>query len=219
LVEIIRQFLNEEMMAFEFDDIIFNIFDKSDDPVVIYTVNQLWHFYDDCKDHKVALNKGAWDYINRLILLLESDGQIIIDNSRRWRFTQLLAFLGLLFFCVCIAVSGFGEHLLIVTVPLGVLSFVITWIRDKSEPVLSKNELALIPFKSRSEILALRRKLPDFEKVKYSCTLKNNPIRSPFFEKFLNCYWRVVWLMLSPLALLYQSFPSKNEVAHIIMPA
>lgn len=215
LVETIKQFLNEEMMAFDFRDAICNIYSKSKDPAILYAIDTLWYFYDDSKDHKVALEKVQWDFINRLMLLLKSDARITIDKNSKWHFTQLVAAVSLLLFCLCTAVLGFGEHLFIVAIPFGIISFVIAKIRNKSKPELSKNELALTPFKSRSEILTLRRKLPYFKKMKYSSTIENRPFRSDFYMKFLNFYWRIIWLMLSPLVLIYQSFPDKNEVIHI----
>jgi hypothetical protein len=219
LIEAIKQFLNEEIMAFEFADKTFGVRGDSDDSVILYVVDELWHFYDDCKDHKVALAKVEWDYINRLMLLLESDAQITVEKSTKWRFSQLFAVVGLFFFCLCVALSGFGEHLFIVTVPLGVLSIVIARIRDKSEPVLSKKELALMPFKSRAEIFALLRELPDFKKMKHTGSLENRPIRSPFFEKFHYCLWKLICLILSPVILLFQSFPRRKKVISIIIPA
>ena len=72
LVAAINRYLDGETTAFKFDDEIFGI--DSDDPTISYLVRQLWLFYDDLKDHKAQLSKEAWDYFQRLVLVLQSDG-------------------------------------------------------------------------------------------------------------------------------------------------
>jgi hypothetical protein len=96
LVAAINRYLEGQTTAFQFDEELFSVDFK--DPMIGHVVGQLWLFYDDCKDHKVRLSKEAWDYFQRLILVLQSDGQIELTRRRRWDFAQLVAVLALLLF-------------------------------------------------------------------------------------------------------------------------
>ena len=56
LASTIQAFLASEITAFEFDDRL-DAFRSSNDPVIQYAVEAVWHFYDDCDDHLVCLEK------------------------------------------------------------------------------------------------------------------------------------------------------------------
>ena len=49
-----RLFLDEKIKAFEFDDTLGEIADRTEDRTVQAIVNELWCFYDDLKNHKAA---------------------------------------------------------------------------------------------------------------------------------------------------------------------
>ena len=89
LANTIRQFLREQSTAFEFDEAL-DDYRSSTDPTVRFVTNAAWLHYDDCDDHIVTLSKREWDYFQRLLLLLESDGQIAMTSTRRWSWTQLI---------------------------------------------------------------------------------------------------------------------------------
>jgi len=97
LIAAINRYLDGETTAFKFDDEIFSI-QSEDDPTITYVVHQLWLFYDDLKDHKVKLSKEAWDYFQRLVLVLKSDTQIEVQTRRLWDYSQLVALVALLLF-------------------------------------------------------------------------------------------------------------------------
>ena len=55
-------------------------FRRSRDPTVRFVTQAVWYHYDDCLDHVVTLSKTEWDYFQRLLLLLESERQIVITS-------------------------------------------------------------------------------------------------------------------------------------------
>jgi hypothetical protein len=106
LLAAINRYLDGETTAFTFDDEIFGI--ASDDRTISHVVSQLWLFYDDCKDHKARLSKEAWDYFQRLILVLQSDAHVEVSKRRRWDYTQMIALVTLLLFVYGATWLGLG---------------------------------------------------------------------------------------------------------------
>src|SRR5262249_4022391 len=144
-----------------------------------HVVPALWHHYDDCRDHKVVLSKEQWDYFQRLMLLLESDAHLDVRECRRWSMTQLLAGIALSAFVLCAFWVGFGAHLFAVAIPFGLASIGLSRLRQRSaRHILSSSEVALIPFSSISELLAVRRRVPAFSKQAYPASLAARRIRS-----------------------------------------
>lgn len=215
LVAAINRYLDGQTTAFQFDSEIFGI--KSDDPTVAHVVHALWFFYDDCKDHKVRLSKEAWDYFQRLILLLESDGQVELSKRRRWDFTQLVALAALLVFLYAAHWLGFGMQLLAVAIPFGVVSIVISWWRRRTAArTADPKAVILAPFSSLAELIALRRSVAKFGKRKYPPGMKPFKIRSPLEETagWLRLY--AAWLFFSPLVLLFQTLPTTETESRIV---
>lgn len=56
----VRQFLDEAVTAFEFDERL-DQFRNSPDSAVRFVAQGVWLHYDDCDDHLVALTKPEWD--------------------------------------------------------------------------------------------------------------------------------------------------------------
>ena len=205
LADIIRQFLNEESTAFEFDEAL-DDYRNSADPTVQFVTNTIWYHYDDCTDHLVTLSKPEWDYFQRLLLLLESDRQIAITSNRRWSWTQLVACTSLLGFAWCLWQFGWGQHLLVFSIPFGVVSIFISCVRNRTRSTSSFEQI-LCPFPTFTDLSATYRSVPMFTKNRYPRPLTKRKIRSPVAEFGLRLQLYAAWLMLSPIPLLVQSFP------------
>lgn len=131
LIAAINRYLDGETTAFKFDDEIFSI-DSEDDPTISYVVTQLWLFYDDLKDHKVKLSKEAWDYFQRLVLILQSDAQIEVIKRRQWDYGQFVALIALLLCGYAAYWLGWGIQLLVLLIPCGIVSIAISSWRKKA---------------------------------------------------------------------------------------
>lgn len=57
----IEDYLDDRIMAFEFDDRLQQV--ESRDETVTEVIHAVWGLYDDCKDHKVHLTKPEWDFL------------------------------------------------------------------------------------------------------------------------------------------------------------
>jgi len=216
LVAAINRFLDGQTTAFQFDDEIFGI--KSDDPTLSHIVCALWHFYDDCKDHKVQLSKEAWDYIQRLILVLRSEEHVEVSKRRQWDYTQLAAIGGLLLFLYAAYWLGFGMQLLALAIPFGLASIAISRRRaHKATRNVDKTTIILTPFSSLSELIPLRRSVSAFRKRKYPAGMKPFKIRSPLEETAVKLQSYAAWLFFSPLVLMFQALPMTETETRIVM--
>ncbi len=83
VVAALEDYQLERITAFEFDERIFDVADKSLDQTVRECVDALCGFYDDCTDHRVVAEKYEWDIWERLRLLLLSDAELEAERSGR----------------------------------------------------------------------------------------------------------------------------------------
>jgi len=212
----IRRFLNEELTAFEFDELLWDL-PKTTDRVVGFVMAAVWYYYDDCTDHLVALSRPEWDCFQRLLLLLESDADLEITSTRYWSWTQAGAGVSLvaLFWGKMYA---FGGELpwLVLTIPLGVISLLLTWLRrriDSPEPAVE-----LYPFASFGELRLLYRKTTTFRKMRYRQEIEPRKIR-----RFGNwqlpaaLQFAIFRLVFSPLVLIAQTFPQKDIQRRVVV--
>ncbi len=92
LAGLIRRFLASEIKAFQFDEEL-DRFHESSDPIIRHVVHSVWHYYDDCVDHLVCLDKPQWDYLQRLLLMLDANCCIETECKRQWSPKQLVVLL------------------------------------------------------------------------------------------------------------------------------
>lgn len=205
LAATIRQFLHEQTSAFTFDEAL-DEFRNSSDPTVRFVTQAVWYHYDDCDNHMVTLSKQEWDYFQRLLLLLESDRQIAMTSVRRWSWTQFVALGCLLGFGWSIWRFGWGEHLLVFSIPFGFISIIISFLRSQKRTTGAYDQI-LMPFSTFSDLSATYRATPAFSKKRYPSGLTRRRIRSRVAEFGIRLQMYAGWLLLSPIPLLVQTFP------------
>jgi hypothetical protein len=215
LVTAINRYLDGETTAFTFDDELFNL--KSDDPTISHVIYQLWLFYDDLKDHKVQLSKEAWDYFQRLILVLHSDAHIQVSKRRRWDYTHVVALTTLALVTYAAWWLGWGMQLVVLLIPCGIVSIAISCWRGRSASKnVDKEQIALMPFSSVSELLPLRRSVQKFRKRKYPATMTPFKIRTPGEEAAMKLQSYLAWLRFSPLVLMFQVLPTTETQTRVV---
>lgn len=224
LASAIEEFLDDEISAFKFDDRINAVADETDDETVREVTHLLWHHYDDVIDHKVKLCQAEWDYFQRLLLLLRSDASLQSERPdasargeqpRRWTGRQTIALAGIAVFVVGLLLLGFGWQLLLVTIPLGVLSIWLShWLPGEYET--DNDYVRLTPYSSIAEMLAVHRTVPAFRKRRYPEAIMSRRIRSPLAEGFMKLLAGALWLVFSPVVLIFQALPQANST---IQPA
>jgi hypothetical protein len=220
LVKVIRSYMAEEMTAFQFDDVRTEICSATSDKTVKNIGKTLWFYYDDCKDHKIVASKEVWDLLNRLLLLLESDGELETTKTwREWHPTQCVAALSVFLFVIIAFKVGFGEQLLAYALPFGPLSMLIAWHnaqqrRKTTNPI----ECALTPFPTMGSLFAVRRLVGGFKKVYYPKSIASRRIRDPIIDNLMWIPRSLAWCMFSPVALFFQALPRKRSEIRIAVP-
>ena len=206
----IRSFLDDQIKAFEFSDTLASIADQTDDSTVRWARCTLWPFYDDVKDHKIVATKPLWDFIHRLVLVLESDGEIeMVETCRRSPRRIVAACALAVFLTLAVNVSS-GLQFLVLCAGFGIVSLVLSVWKSKTEPGPSSLDLALDPFSSITELLNVRRGVPGFIKMPYPKHLTKRKIR-PVLEAIDIPMPMTTWLvstvmrlLFSPVCLLFQ---------------
>ena len=215
----IRSYMNEETSAFQFDDALGKASSGTGDKTVRVIGRALWFHYDDCKDHKIVASKEEWDYFSRLLLVLESDGEMETTKSwREWHPLQGVAALLLLLFLVIAFREGFGEHLLAYALPFGPPSMLLAWLNSRRRRKTTSMEAsALTPFSTFGSLLAVRRKVGGFMKRRYPKAIGSRRIRDPIIDKLMWVPWSIAWSMFSPVALFFQMLPGRECETRITM--
>ena len=212
LIEVINRYLNEELTAFKLDEALSEIGARTKDETAKQVVDLFWCHYDDVEDHKVVATKEEWDYFQRLLLILKSDAEIVQETGeRKWTARQAVAAVCLVLFGLAVAKTGFGYHLLVVTMPLGLVSMLLSHWRSSDEARRLHDQTALMPFGSVSELLSLRRKVRNFAKARYPARLGSRQIRGPVSAAAMWLHFGVVWLIFSPVALAFQMLPEPEH--------
>jgi hypothetical protein len=205
----IQNFMNDKINSFEFDENIFEVQTNSEDKTIKYVVDALWHYYDDIKDHKVTIYKEGWDFIQRLILILTSDKEIIEKKERKYTIRQVLSLVLFTIFILSYFYIGYSLQLLYISIGLGIFSMALSWWKEKSE-INNLIKWELYPFSNIPELLTLKREQKSFQKQHYNQKLEQRNIRSDFIYIFLLIQSKLAWLVFSPFVLLYQSLPETN---------
>lgn len=209
LGELIRRYLNDELSAFQLDEAL-DEYHETQDAAVRYVCEQLWYLYDDCDDHQVVLEKAEWDFIQRLLLLLESDHRVVSTKHWEWHWTQAVALLALVGFGLVAFTQGWGEHLFIASIPFGIVSLVIGQLRIRRYLAAADSYRAILfPFATFGELRRAYEQV-GFRKIRYPQHLRGRRIRSQGSEVFWNLYSVIFCLICSPLPLLAQSVPQSN---------
>lgn len=210
----VERYLNEETTAFEFDDDLEVISSDTEDQTVREIFVALWGQYDDLTDHKVVASKESWDYIQRLLLILKSNARLKIPKRRRWTRRQSIASSSLVLFLTVVIYSDFGIPACFAYMVVGVVSLALFYWHER----LPESDSAMAPFSSLAEIVKVRKSVPNFSKQRYPEHLKGRTICSPWSEII---YWwpihGVLWFIVSPLALLFQSFPERSSECSVVL--
>jgi hypothetical protein len=214
LAELIRSFLASEISAFAFDEKL-DSFRDSADPIIRHVVAAVWCHYDDCDDHFVCFSKEEWDYFQRLLLALSSECSVLTESSTRWSMKQLIAAVSVCAFSYCGIQTGWGQHLLILSIPFGIVSIALSFWRSQCETATDPYAPIIFPFATFSDLETAYR-LSGFRKSKYPKQIGQRTIRSPFMVSFWQMHTYAMWLILSPIPLLFQMLPERQTNHRIV---
>jgi hypothetical protein len=213
LAELIRSFLASDITAFEFDERL-DAYRDCDDPVVSHVAFAVWYHYDDCVDHFVCLSKPEWDYFQRLLLVLAAPCRVETQSHWQWSHKQLLAACLLGAFAFFAIEWGWGQQLLVLSIPFGVASIALSfWHHRRATPPEPYTDV-VFPFATFSDLATAYRQ-SGFRKTQYPKQLNDRRIRARLTAAFLQGYNYVLWLIFSPIPLLVQALPEHQTTTRI----
>jgi len=225
MVAAIRSYMEDKTTAFQLDEALAEVVVATGDETVADVGQALWFHYDDLKDHKIVASKEQWDYLSRLLLLLESDAEVeVVRGPRRWHFRQAAAGSCLLAFAFLAFRTGFGEHLFAYAVPFGAVSMLLAWLASRERAAQDRSDPTTIPFPSVRSLFSVRRRVPGFRKARYPKAIASRRIRRPLLDVWIctdKIMWlplAMVWLLLSPVPLFFQTLPDRETETTIRMP-
>jgi len=214
LATALRSFMDEETAAIRFDEPEDAIWERTADETVRSVAEELRFSYDDLLDYGYIVPEGEWKHLNRLLLLLESEGELESGHSpREWHWSQALAAMLLAAFVV--VAWRFGDIGFFFCAALfGPPSMLLAWLESRGcreEP----QSPALGPFGSFGGLRRIRRTVPGFARKRYPCAVRARGISSRVFDVFMCilCHW--LWCVLSPLALFVQMLPRRDPQTRV----
>lgn len=203
VVAALEDYQRGRMTAFEFDDRIFAVADKSRDETVRECVDALWYFYDDCTDQRVVAEKSEWDVWERLRLLLLSDAELEVERPGRtgramWPVCVLAAMAGM----VLLVWNMWHLHgaLMALGVYLGLNAVAMVVMRR--DRVRDRNDApdGMAPFASLAQMRRAVREVPGFRKQRYPRSLGGKVVRRSWLSQIASqAAAAVAGVVLTPL--------------------
>lgn len=210
LIAATEAFLNEEIWAFEYDERKSAIGYRTQDETVRYAADVLWYFYDDTKDHPADLSRPAWNYIQRILLLLHADAELVKGPARLVRHRgQIAAILALVVLAGDAAMLGWGPQLYVLLPLAAAVSMAIA--RIYREPPPPKFEAEIYPFATFGELWQVARATPSFRKAPFRRTMQARPVHGWLTYFAMALQWYFVWIVFSPCVLIWQSLPKRER--------
>jgi hypothetical protein len=217
LISSINAYLDGSIDNFEFDRRNFEVSNSTNDPTVQHIVQMLWLHYDDCVRHKAGLSKPEWDYFQRLLLVLQSDARFGPPRKRRWTARQFVAAAAVLLYVALAFPMGWGSQLLALALPFGMLSIALSYAESCQQTTVSPWGAAIYPFARLDELRTVLESAPNFRKRRYPSEMTVQPYRSHLASFAIELQTYAMWMLFSPLVLLFQALPSADGEVHIVL--
>jgi hypothetical protein len=209
-------YLSDRLTAFEFDERLLEARGRTSDPTVRFVIDQLWYVYDDCQDHLVCLGKESWDTIQRLMLLLDSGGEIRTSSSWKYHASQAVAALTLL--AMVLAYAWEPGAWAIPVLAGGVVSILLgTWRGRKVTALAPADPWRAWPFQSLAALHTALKRAPKFHKRRHRPEAAQREIRSSADSRCMHLHFLFTWCHYSPLPLLAQCLPLRIWHAGLIL--
>jgi len=213
----VDDFIDGTITAFVLDERLSAI--ETGDGTAKQVIWLLWFTYDDLKDHGPEhWEKLAWDLVQRLLLLLDSDSELEETKGRRtWRWSQAAALGGL--GCMAWRYWGVYQHWLYPVLIGGGISMAIAWWRDRAERRAGDDDLTnAAPFASPDEICQVLRRMPGWRKRRHPGGVAPR-LRPRCFEWVYGLHGRFLWCLVSPIALALQALPGRESSTRVVVHA
>jgi hypothetical protein len=210
ILNAITAYLHGEIHAFEFDERLHQGVLKTKDRTVAFARTALWQLYDDITDHPVHLSKEAWDFVQRLRLILASN--VEVQTSRSWTLRQPLALVGLLILLLTALRLGLTWNFWCIDILVGLITILPLYLPSTFASQQNQEQRRLVPFESLPQLRAIRRTVTDFQKEQYPSALVGRRLRSPAWTVVMLSISTVAWAVCAPLFLTLGLLPTPQKI-------
>lgn len=200
LAALIRRYLDGRADASDFEKCQLENYISADQ--AIYHVSSELSYYSE--NAASTLSKQDWDYIQRLLLLLDSNSTVSWKAAPYRLWTQPVAE-SLLVTCLFIALlTGFTLHLFLYFIPIGLATILLALLQSPSSEVRPFEEV-VSPFQSIAD-LGIAYDSANFVKQRYSAPAKNRNNSSilGFFGADVSILFVfLIWICMPPSLLFF----------------
>ena len=214
LAKLIRSFTNREISSSKFEEELIE-FCGSRDSAIHFAVHSMLMQFDDLNDHMACFSKQGWDYVQRLLLVLESSCRVETTSVATWAYRQIVAAFFFSSFCLSVLIFGWGSHLFLFSMPCGFVSIALSQLARHDTAEQDPYAHVIFPFASFSD-LALTYRSTGFRKQRYPKQLECRSTRSPVIDAFCTIHLYLTWFLLGPVPLLFQVFPKINTNTRVV---
>jgi hypothetical protein len=163
----------------------------------------------------IAATKSEWDFFQRFLLLLDSDGELVFTTHKDWTIRQPLAAFALAGWVWAASERGLGYGLLVATLLAGLAS--VFFSRWRQAAGAGSGDGRRFPFGSFAELRAVRRRCPTFRKQPYPPHLTARTLRRSVLRRLIALPSYLLWLGLSPIVLACQMLPEKRSTHSVLL--
>ncbi len=203
---VIERYLDEEITARQLDAGLGEAVRATEDETAVLLRGDVSGYYGDLRGYGTAATRDEWAFLQRMLLLLRSDGELELAGHRPWTLRQLVAGLALFAFGFAVVQGSGIQRLLLACVPLVVLSVLLSrWQHQELRAGVQTD-----PFGSVSEALSARRRVPGFIRRDYPHHLRTRKMRSAARHWLMSAPWLLICIPLAPLMLLFQAIPDED---------
>ncbi len=212
LATALRAFVNSELTLTQLGEELHWARD-SRDTTVTDVVEQLGEDWEDLVQSPQPLDKSGWDWVQRLLLLLDSNGRIVREHRWHWCHTQLVA-LATLVVVVCLVLMFGWQWGLWVTAPATLVSLLLLRIRLRK--ITRPYQNVLMPFGTFEQLKRTYDSVPVFRKQRYPFARKSSwslpqKIASSVGTAVILGWLFAMLVMVPPFSLLLQLLPIHEE--------
>lgn len=179
---------------------------RSGDRLVEYVIETVWEWTDGTTRPRETLTKKQWDYIQRLLLALQSDCYLEEQYSRHWSVKQVVAGLFLCGFGVAWLNSGWSTQTFIASAICGFISLLIGLREQNTFQSAQPYHSVISPFRSFTDLdRAYRQGV--FRKMRYRPSQHTKADDTPPDFSLQDLMGYVIWIFYGPMVLIFQCLP------------
>ena len=216
LAAVLRAYLNDKLSFRELCEVTATLH-ESRDPTVAFVIERTGDELEGVIEDPDQLEKSDWDFLQRMLLLLDSNHHVVREYRWHWCYTQIVA-LAALFWVVWLLVGLGVQWIVVATIPATLISL---WLfRVRSRKIARPWQEQLEPFGTIEQLRQTYEAVPAFCKQRFP-RQKNRGRISQALDGLGLAFvfgWIFAMLVMSPpISLIVQLLPIYEERVDVVV--